>query len=233
MRTITVHAYKRPTCLRRLLADLCANDCARFDQLFCRLDPWRRFQSESCEDLCQGVTFIRASVRVNPRVEGVRRNPFNVLSTAFDERGSDYNVYLEEDITISPDALALAKWYHSVADSDAELCLAFFNPDTPGDPASVFRRTGGCDFRALGLAFTRAQWERYFKPRWFDDPRGWDFSIRKLIVKERLAVVTPRFTRSNHTGREGGQHCTVAQHDEWFSGINVYDGLPLDYGFED
>ena len=59
-----------------------------------------------------------------PKVKyGVRRNPFAIMDHVFEYHKSDFNLYLEEDITIAPDVCRLADWYIENTNHESCLCL--------------------------------------------------------------------------------------------------------------
>jgi hypothetical protein len=60
-----------------------------------------------CEDMLAGLSH---EITVNDEVLGIEVNPYRVLSRAF-AAGSNLNLFLEEDLLISPDATAIASWF--------------------------------------------------------------------------------------------------------------------------
>ena len=72
----------------------------------------------------------QAEVILNNSKLGVRENPFSVLNYVFEKLNSKVNIYLEEDIIISPDVCNLASWYFGAEEESACLCLC--NSDKSG-----------------------------------------------------------------------------------------------------
>src|SRR3989304_9430081 len=101
MKTLTITAHNRPARLERMLQSL----------VVCNPHEYRAFVR--CEPGCMASPAIvrkylpKAKIHVNGKKLGVRENPYQVLSDAF-QAGSEFNLYLEEDLVLSPDALALA-----------------------------------------------------------------------------------------------------------------------------
>lgn len=212
-----------------MLVSLLQNDIRGYE-IFVRAEP-------GCPDC---VTLVRealphAHIEVNRSRLGVRVNPYQVLLDAF-LAGSQFNVYLEDDLILAPDAFFLADWFRKNARPDM-LCLNFLNYESRADhPAALVLRTAA--FNALGLCMTRSAWEAHFQPQWFrDEPgnpsTGWDWSIhRHLLVDSALFTVQPLLSRSNHTGRYG-TYCRPTFHDRTFSGLAVSSHvLPLEYSLQ-
>jgi len=68
---------------------------------------------------------------------GARDNMYNVLSNAF-KAGSDFNVHLEDDFLLSPDAIDLANWYYENFKNSplAYMSYGLFNWGSSGDDYS-------------------------------------------------------------------------------------------------
>jgi len=177
----------------------------------------------------------KAHVHVNRKKLGIRENPYQVLTDAF-QADSYYNLYLEEDIVLSPDALALSDWYFLNPPAKSTLCLNLLNYKSDRTrPADVLLTNN--EFNALGLGIRRQSWRDNFQPVWFvDEPgdrtRGWDWSVHRLLARSpELFTVQPALSRSNHTGRSG-TYCRPAFHDETFGqlAVNANPG-PLEYRY--
>ena len=220
MKTITITAHNRPQYLKQVLESLKQNDLRGYDKLYCALEPGC---PENVE-LCKKIDFIQKEIVVNSTKLGVRINPFNILSHVFD-LGSDFNVYLEDDSILSPDAFTLANFYQKHPMSRTSLCMCFYNYNS--DETKPEKIVVASDFVALGFALTRSQWKEYFQKYWNDEEfrkeqkidmggiGGWDWCIRAVMKCFHLYPYAPAFNRSMHIGREG-THCDAQTHDRMF-----------------
>ncbi len=131
MKTITLVANNRLNYLKRMIQSLRENDLSGYT-LFVGVEP----EDQEVVEFCQDFDFMPANVTVNPRKLGVALNPLMTISRAFDA-GSDFNVALEDDLVLSPDALDLANWYFALPEENY-FCLNFFNYcSNCADPAKV------------------------------------------------------------------------------------------------
>jgi hypothetical protein len=233
MKTITITTYRRPHYLREGLASIEAAKPEGYILCF-GIEP-------GCDEIVQiarGVQFIETRITINPQILGVRRNPYTTLRRVFKE-GSTFNIYLEEDVVISPDTFFLASWFQALPERDRYVCLSLFNYESrEGDEAAcvVSKRLA-----PLGMGITEAAWKQWFKPNWRSDERsrrvygpschGWDWSMAALLAEEKdLKTVTPLLSRSNHIGRLGGYHCSPEYHDRTFSHLSRATAQgPLEY----
>lgn len=213
MKTITLTAYNRPDHLRQVIESLQKNNLTGYT-LYCFVEPG----NQNVYRLCQGIQFVQKHVIVNHRRLGVKENPYQGLKFVFDH-GSLFNVYLEDDVILAPDAFNLANWYAS--QMEETLCLNLFTYKKAGDP-KVIRRSKG--FSALGLGIKKTSWDKWFQPSWHLSSRGWDWSITELLEREgKLQTLLPDQSRTNHIGRLG-THCTADFHDQTFPDIKISDG---------
>jgi hypothetical protein len=229
MKTITITGYRRPHLFRDLLTSLAANDLTGWS-IFIRLEPSPAVAEfiASANDILAGQDW---RVTVNTEVLGVRRNPFALLEEVF-AAGSTINIYLEEDMVVAPDTIALAEWFESHCQSNW-ICLSLLAGGCGGRgpisqsafPDLLFlART----FNSLGFVATRAAWRTHFAPNWMADPpgarhvAGWDWSIHFHLVRHpHLRTVQPALARANHTGRDDGEHCSAEFHDLAFGELPV------------
>ncbi len=244
-KTITVTAYNRPEYLRQALESLIRNSLDGW-KIYFSIDP-----SEAREEILRVIqetlpAKVEREVITQSRRLGVSGNPFFILRKAFEE-GSEMNIYLEEDIRVSPDITRLADWY-SEFDLEHCLCLNLLHGNCGGDrnlslpPKDLLIRTR--NFNSLGFILTRDQWTSFFEPHWFEQSpasgknslipvkEGWDWSILRYHLKRktRLYTLQPLCARSNHIGRSGGTYCLPEFHDIVFSGIRLNeDPGPIRY----
>ena len=226
MKTITITAWRRPEYLRRSLESLRLNRPGGFDWILnCALEPG----CPETVNVCSTFDWPSVVIEVNRTRLGVRRNPYEALRRAFG-RGSDMNLYLEEDVILSPDVIRMAEWFwqqtRPVPDRWLSLNLLRYDSD-PSDPTGL---TESKAFNALGFVLTRESWERWFEPAWNDDDlarevhgpqvSGWDWAVTALLAKHPgLGTLTPALSRSNHIGREGGIHASPEFHDKAFGNL--------------
>jgi len=222
---MTMTATKRPEYLEHVLVSLANNASLDKYTLHLGIEPI----SQEVVKVCQDVKFIKTSITVNPQVFGVRKNPFELLKKTFDA-GYDGVLYLEDDVSLSPDTVDMATWYFNNQDADKFLCLNLYNHDSQqqADPAALF---AGEKFSALGIGITKFQWKNYFEPSWFKDPRGWDYCFTNMIA-EGHKVLQPRVSRSHHIGRFGGVHYRAALHDKLYVDNPMWEGPAQNYHIE-
>ena len=219
-------AANRAHYLQHVLVSLANNDNLDKFKLLFGLEPI----SFEVEKVCNDVNFMAVSVNKNTSIYGVRKNPYETLKAAFDS-GAKYVLYLEDDVELSNDAVDLALWYFDKSTeegfSDKYLCLNLYNHESlgAGDPAAVIASE---KFSALGMGITKEQWEKYFQPLWFTDPRGWDFCFSDAISKG-LKVIQPEVSRSKHIGRFGGVHYRANMHDHLYINNQMWNGKKQEY----
>lgn len=223
---MTMTAANRAHYLQHVLVSLANNANLHEFKLVVGLEPL----SSEVEQVCSDIGFMPAEIRKNPSVYGVRKNPYETLKHAFDS-GAEFVLYLEDDVELSSDAVDLAMWYFDKSAeqgfADKYLCLNLYNHESlrNGDSAAVIASE---KFSALGMGITKSQWERYFQPLWFTDPRGWDFCFADAISKG-LKVLQPEISRSKHIGRFGGVHYRANMHDHLYVNNQMWNGKKQEY----
>jgi hypothetical protein len=212
VKTITLVAYNRLRYLARTLESLRQNTLDDYT-LFIGVEP----EDEDVADYCKRIDWIPTRVTVNRERYGVAWNPFHTINRAI-EAGSSFNIAIEDDLFLAPDALQLANWYQRYANQ--HLCLCFCNYSSVTHwPDIVFRAK---TFVPLGYCFSRDAWMTYFEPNWMSDKRGWDFSVQALInERPSCHLLVPGLARATHIGREEGSHCTVQYHDRVFKDMPI------------
>lgn len=217
MRTLTITANNRPEYLQAALDSLSRNqNLEKYSELACFIEPGS--ESQRCVEICERFQQIPVYICLNATKEGVRKNPYNALNYVFKERNSDFNVYLEDDIVISPDAMDLVELYFNCY-AKRYCMLSFYNYSSDiNNPTGVVDST---EMVSLGMAFTRENWMNQFERLWFDDKIvqelgingiGWDWSIRAGIIKNKWKVLMPALSRSKHIGKYSGTHCSPQEH---------------------
>jgi hypothetical protein len=220
--TITLTVNNRPHYLRRALQSLSQVRGIAGWHLFIGLEPGSR----ECARVCHGIDFMPHTILHNEAPLGIRGNPYNVLDYAF-KQGSLLNIYLEDDLLVSPDVADLALWYGRLISEDVlhdikVMFMSLFVTSTGGEPideivASQF-------FSPWGLVINRFQWLNHIKPFWWNDEhsfphmKDWTLSLAEHL-KYPLMLLAPRLSRTANIGREGGVHSIPERHDLLVQGL--------------
>lgn len=239
-KTITITCNDRPHYFKQICETLRKNDLRGW-KIVVAFEPTPKFEEQKAmiDTILNDNDEVRRAVfYVNDGKKGVRANPYGVLDFVFNY-GSEINIYLEDDIIISPDVTKIAEWFNKLdVNTDIlavklinEGCISESNPDR-----FILSKDS---FAALGLIIKKDSWFKHFKPNWFKnyvneqgvEIEGWDWMIHRglLIPNHELYTIYPEFSRSNHTGREGGTHCSVDFHDATFGNVKVFQGSEAKY----
>tara|TARA_R110000824_G_scaffold25322_5_gene88246 strand:+ start:160 stop:900 length:741 start_codon:yes stop_codon:yes gene_type:complete len=220
MKTISITAYDRPQYFVRLLETLVKNNLDGW-HIVVGLEP----SPQKSEQLRLIEKYIpQAEVIHNEIKLGVSGNPFSLLTYVFEELNSEINIYLEEDLIISPDVCQLAEWYNKLEDGSMCLCLCNIGKievddiNDNGPHSCMFyanpemtHSASGVGFSALGLLIKSNQW-KCFSDNWHNNTSGWDWSIVNYVKLERRKILMPYKTRADHIG-EWGTHVGGASHN--------------------
>lgn len=230
MNTITVCAYNRPGYLRAVLASLSTalRECPemRDAKIVIGVDPGGDRQAEVIDEL----TNLPGAheLIVWPKHLGVSEHPRRLLQYVFSDLHSEFNVYLEDDTVLSPDALKLAHWFYKAQyerDRDTAimnrvLCLSLHSRSTVCyEPAVVRLRR---DFCPWGWCCTHLAWWLWFSHHWNSKralPVGFDWSASLMMHRHELWALEPALSRVRNIGREGGEHQTPEGFDEEMRGL--------------
>ena len=229
MKSITITGYRRPLVFRGLLSSLVENDLTGW-QIFIRIEPSPVADEfvGIARDLLNGRCY---GVAINSERRGVRLNPFSLMKDVFG-LGSDMNIYLEEDMLVSPDLTSLADWY-LYHQQPEWLCLSLLAGgcgsagliSQPDYPDILFLANS---FNSLGFVVTSASWRQHFQPNWMVDapgsgvPGGWDWAIYSYLMRNpSLHSLQPALARAVHMGREEAEHCSASFHDLAFAGLPI------------
>ncbi len=234
-KSITITAMARPALFANMVRSLVACDLAGW-QVYVAIEPGAH--QDEIAGLAQsllpaaGLTLLR-----NTRRLGVRENPKAAIMAAF-AAGSTFNLCLEEDFLLAPDALQLADWYAAHAQPHwmclnllAASCECMGNLSDPAHPSLVFEGRG---FSSIGVGLTRANWDRV-APSW-SAPRGvqrkgrlnmghsgWDLALFALLLQNPdWRSIHPIAARCTHRG-DTGTYCTPAFQDAAFGHIRLAD----------
>lgn len=243
-KTITITAYNRPQYFAQICKTLRANKIQGW-RIVVAFEPSEKFEEQKAmldTILNDNDEVWRAVWYKNPEKKGVRKNPYDVLDYVFSQLNSEINIYLEDDIIISPDVAQLAEWFYSHKEEKEILSIKLVNEsckELTNDKALLLCKN---EFSALGMIIKKDSWNKYFKPNWFKDVgmwqgqvrTGWDWMIHRgvLEVTPNLYTLMPVNSRSNHTGRDGGTHCSPKGHDEVFGDVKINETIPEEYTVE-
>jgi hypothetical protein len=107
MKTISLVAYNRPRYLAITLKSLSKIDWYDY-KLFITLE---HAATKEVRDLCSAIDWIDKEIQTAPKPLGCDKCTHMSICTPFD-RGSDFNIYLEDDIEVSEGLKNLADWYY-------------------------------------------------------------------------------------------------------------------------
>jgi hypothetical protein len=210
MKTITLTTYNRPEYLKETLRSLRSNNTKGYI-LYVSQEPGNK----ECADLVKAIDFMPVESWVNPFRKGINLNAFTVLSRAF-AGGSRFNVHIEDDIVLSPDALDLANWYHDLKDKTNHAGCFFCGPwSNPAWPTYVHRVEPTAVAPGAGFCITDWQWQSFVRPTWFSDYTiEWDKALEREAIAKNMVVLRPRLVRSTSIGAHGMSH--AGTNDEFF-----------------
>ena len=156
--------------------------------------------------------------------EGARDNMFHVLSSAFGMGKSDFNLHLEDDFLLAPDAVNLANWYYENFKDKTLSYISYglFGFDPRGDDYTALEEVP--HFEGLGWCTFKEGWEACYSKCWYDDTLarkyfnayGWDWAVQAYFKEYGGKSLRPLINRTQHNGRMDGTCCTVAHHDKHY-----------------
>jgi hypothetical protein len=240
-KTITITAYNRPQYFEQICRTLRANKIQGY-RIVVAFEPSDKFEKQKAmldTILNDNDEIWRAVWYKNAEKKGVRKNPYDVLDYVFSQLKSEINIYLEDDIIISPDVTQLAEWFYNYKEEKEILSVKLVNESCKKliDDETLLLCEN--EYSALGMIIKKDSWFKYYKPNWFQDVgmwqgqvrTGWDWMIHRGVLEPNVNLYTlmPVNSRSNHTGREGGTHCSPQGHDEVFFDVKVNDSIPKKY----
>lgn len=243
MKTVTLVAHNRPgytaEVIGALTEALLKPSDSVFDKLIISIDPGNSAVTAICEKAAEILAesgIIEGVVYQNVQKFGVAGNAYIALQRAFEEHGSDFNLYIEDDALLMPDAAVTADWFYKCH----------------GGPFSDYTLFGLCNHRDYGRGqnkggikddpsymvesshipspfawcttkwqwpFIKASWDRKWVP-----PTGWDWSLSYAMRLERRRALHPVLSRCRNIGREGGEHETPETFDQTQTGLVYSDG---------
>ena len=237
MKTITMIAHDRPAytaqAIGALAEALVKLDELTFDELIFSIDPGNDEVARVCERASQTLAesgIVECSVYVNASrqsaspTDAVAENELLALGRAFEDRDSDFNLSLEDDAVLTPDAALLAKWFwecHGGPASEYTLMAMCNHRDfgrgknpggIPDDPSYVAEAT----HISSPFAWCTSRWQwPFIRDHWNKkvvNPSGWDWSLSYAMRLDKRRALHPVLSRCKNIGREGGVH----EYPEWF-----------------
>jgi len=225
MKTITFPVGYRPAYLAQFLDILSGFDLSDY-KIICSAE-----NSVSCITLLEEselpLTILRKPNSSGKKSHsGARDNMFNVLNYTF-THGSDFNVHLEDDFVLAPDAFFLADWYYETFKDKPITYMSYglFNHESRGDDYAALETI--TMFEGLGWCTFKEGWDLCYSKNWYDDKYaqkyfgtyGWDWAVSGSFREFGWKGIRPLIARTNHDGRHNGTCCTVAHHDKHYANL--------------
>lgn len=233
--TVTLTVTDRPHYLRQTLEHLRQVRGIEQWHLFIGLEPG----CPECAQLCEAIDFMPRTILSNPQQLGIRGNPFYTMQYAFD-LGSQVNIYLEDDIVLSPDVAELALWYQQTIETDQLfdvriMLLNLFVTSIRTEPVADLGISQF--FSPWGMVINAFQWKNFIEPAWWNDEHryphqyDWTLSLSEVMnLQDKLFVLAPLVSRSTNIGREGGLHSHPERFDLLMNGLQHHKGeQKIDY----
>ena len=223
MKTITFPVGYRPNYLLEFLTCLEKQNLDDYT-IFCSAEnspECIKILREAKLDL--NILYKKNSIGRNDH-QGAINNMFNALSHAF-EAGSTFNLHLEDDFLLAPDAVDLANWYYDNFKDKPTTYNSYglfgFNPR--GEDYSALEEVPF--FEGLGWCAFKENWETCYKKAWYDNTlvkkyftaHGWDWSVQAFFKEYGYKALRPLINRTQHNGRLNGTCCTENHHDKFYS----------------
>jgi hypothetical protein len=224
MKTITFPVGYRPNYLKEFLDSLAKNNLEGWE-IVCSVE-----KAPKCWDVLNNHP-LDINIVAKPKSDGVishlgaRLNMYNALKTAFDA-GTDFNLHLEDDFLLSPDALDLANWYYNNYKDKPLTYMSYgmfgFGKNRGNDYASLEEVPF---FEGLGWCAFKENWEVCYRDAFFDGSLakkyygttyGWDWNIQAYFRDHKCKAIRPVINRTQHNGRIGGTCCTTQHHDKHY-----------------
>lgn len=176
--------------------------------------------------MCESIDFMEKEIVYNTTRLGLRGNPFNLLNHAF--KTSDFNVYLEEDVVVSPDILHLANWYfeQGLWKEYMMLCLSNYNTRDYAEDTDCLLHMGEEAFTPFSWAITKENWIAGPSQWWGAHKHGWDHGVGNGLRESNNRLLFPYCSRCNHIG-EVGWHMTPEYHAKGWGEKSYYQGDPV------
>jgi hypothetical protein len=208
MHTITILAYNRPEYLKQCIAAL--RKCRGIENYSVVLCNDGGAGARPYGGTCDDMTVIQCEDN-----HGIDWHNAWCFDAMFQGGSTDFNVAVEDDCILSPDALELATWFYEDLQRDKYLfCSLGKNSKDPLDatvPEKLDEYPGLASPHAW--CFTRSAWDQ-MRPSWnskTETPTGWDWSLAMEMYLHGWKALAPQLARALNIGRQG-----VHSHPEWF-----------------
>lgn len=194
------------------------------------IDGPGRTQKEAHDSVLQEFKPLVQAVQYQDQNFGINYHNYLAYNTVFSHFSSSFNVAIEDDAVLSPDALELADWFYALPERDEyALCSLGRVACAPEDP----RRVDECCGLGTSWAycFTQESW-RWMRERWNSkkaEPLGWDWSLTYEMYRAKKKALIPALSRVYNIGREGGVNAYPEWWDENMRLAVVSSGLPASF----
>jgi hypothetical protein len=201
MKVITTVHYNRPTYTAQVLAALRACPGIEDYTLLARLEPG----CPEVIDQFDAIDWMPTEIQVNPEVEGCNRNTHTALAWGFER--AEQVIHVEDDIVLTPDALAYFEWALTRyrIDPSVRAIVAWVCSTEASRPFRCYRASW---FNPWGWATWRDRWEA-MQPGWVTAPdkiRSWDDGIHVWITQTDGRSIFPCLSRCQNIGAVDGIH---------------------------
>lgn len=235
-KTITLAVANRPENTKMLLDSL-KNQIASLEDytLYISADPIKGSKKEFKQvlDIIHNVDFIETEIKVHSYNQGVNRNTFGLMERVFTEEKADFNLYLEDDLVLSPDVIDIYDWIAKNEEPHmAMLCLFTYKDMGNGDPKSFFNSKF---MSGWGFITDKEAYDFYMRDIWCEGERMWDNKVADSVRANGGCFAYPNISRTTNTGHKGTHFSEKDKtiFDKFLKGHKHYKGDgPLDYYFD-
>ena len=213
MKTVTLVCWRRPEYTARVIEALERCRGRNNYRLVVSVDGPRDHEAtlETERIVREARPYFVTAHEVN---RGVAMNPPIAYDAAF-ALGSSFNLAIEDDCVLSPDALELADWFCELPERDQYLLMSLgATSDGTEDPQEV-RETDQIE-SPWAWCFTNAAWH-WMKPRWNSKrypPTGHDWSLSLEMALARKKALYVPLSRGYNIGQYGGIHTKPESYEE-------------------
>lgn len=217
-KTITIVVNNRFRYLNILCESLSKNNLSNY-KIYAFLEP----DGIKCKEILEKYLNCEEII-INSYNFGVTWNSIQAWNYIFEKKKSFFNLFLEEDVILSPDAINLTNWFiNNYFNDPTKMAIILHNyTKTPinNTICKLYKR-----FTTFGMGITSKIWFDLYRNNITSDMRGWDFSIDKLLKSNtNLYTVLPEFSRANHIGKYG-THCSPEFHDNTFGDLCINENV--------
>lgn len=220
MKTISITVSNRPNYLEQCLNSLYNVEGIDDYTVIFGIEPL----CEKSFSLCDNSRFKKKIIYKNTQKLGIRDNPYILLNNVF--QNSMVNIYLEEDVIVSPDIIYLSDFYYKKYKD--YILLNLFNKSSCATESAhkIFKVTNGfvkneeVIFSPFSWITTQKNWNNCLKNWWYENDCGWDFSLSSKLSESKKEFLVVGKTRSNHIG-EVGTHVQPDYNKQHFSDIVI------------